>query len=131
LMNGGGRVVAVGTISLLGKGPYPSGAMSSFPACRIEIVPALNYVVVCRDAERTMWSLSGDGFIPKRLSTNRDPCQEWWVPSALGLGPADSEPHHLAGLTGLRHNSPFIRQFLDDHQPPSPEVSGRRLPKYR
>ncbi len=49
-MNGTGGVAAGGTISLLGKGPAPSGAISSFPACRLEIVPALNYVVVCRGA---------------------------------------------------------------------------------
>ena len=48
-MNGRGGVVAGGTISLLGKGPTPSGAISSFPACRLEIVPALIYVVICRD----------------------------------------------------------------------------------
>ena len=35
----------MGTISLLGRGPCPVRTISSFPVCRLEIVPALNYVV--------------------------------------------------------------------------------------
>ncbi len=130
-MNGRGGVVAGGTISLLGKGPYPLRSHFVFPGLPLGNCPRPH---LCRYMSRHLAG-SVEPFrrrlYPQTAESRPVPMSGMPGTKRSGLGPADGEPHHLAGLTGLRDNPPFIGQFFDDYQPPSSEVGGRRLAKYR
>ena len=52
------------------------------------------------------------------------------VPSP-GSARVHGKPDHLPGLPDVPGNTPFVSQFLYDHQPPASQVAGFGVPENR